>query len=138
VDTIIIEPPADTAVVNPPTDTTVIISPIDTTAVIPPADTIISNSDTASTTAFKIVNLIVVDEYELTYMKIINLDCFTNVELRVFSSRGEQIYYTRDYHNELNMKPFKDGTYYYFINGVDKENYKYQTKKGFFQLYHKR
>jgi hypothetical protein len=137
VDTSAIVPPVDTSAIIPPVDTSAIIPPVDTSAIIPPADTIISDSDTADARAFKIVNLIVVDEYELTYLKVINLDHFTNVELRVFSSRGEQIYYTKDYRNELNMKPFRDGTYYYFISGVDKDNYKYQTGKGFVQLYHK-
>jgi hypothetical protein len=143
-DTTIVVPPTDTTIVIPPTDTVVIIPPTDTTVIIPPSDTIISPADTTISDEnrnvireFKIVNLIVVDEYELTYLKVINIDCFTNVELQVFSSRGEQIYHTKDYHNELDMKPFKDGVYYYFIKGVDKENYKYQTKKGFVQLYHK-
>jgi hypothetical protein len=141
-DTAIVYPPVDTTIIvpPPPTDTTIIVPPpppTDTTAIISPADTTVLNDDKGSIREFRIVNLIVVDEYELTYLKVINLDFFTNVELRVFSSRGEQIYHTKDYHNDLNMKSFKDGTYYYFINGVDKENYRYRTKKGFVQLYHK-
>ncbi|MDR1973936.1 MAG: gliding motility-associated C-terminal domain-containing protein [Bacteroidales bacterium] len=103
--------------------------------VIPPLEPPFVESPDNQISLPEVVNLVVVDEKNLTYFKIFNIDEFEKVEVHLFSSSGKKIFSSLDYNNGFDMRNCREDTYYYTIlasiNGLRK------IKKGFVQLHKK-
>lgn len=83
----------------------------------------------------RIVNLVIVDNYDYTRFRILNMEDYNRVELILFDVRGRAIYRTSDYMNDYDFRNMADGTYYYQVtlhnSGMT------TTQKGFVEVLHR-
>lgn len=63
----------------------------------------------------RIVNLVILDERNLTRFRIINLDDYDRADVCLFDPAGRLIYRKRDYKNDFDFTGRTPGTYYYNV-----------------------
>ena len=68
------------------------------------------------TSTASIVNLVVLDGYDLTRFRILNLSDFDRAEVTLFDRTGKSIYRSQDYRNDFDFAQRKPDTYYYRVS----------------------
>ncbi len=81
-----------------------------------PGDTTLPQSPVPSpASAADIVNLVVLDDHDLTRFKILNLADFERAEATLFDRSGRAIYHSKDYRNDFDFANRTPDTYYYIV-----------------------
>ena len=81
-----------------------------------PDDTLPKPPVPALASAARIVNLIVLDGYDLTRFQILNIEDFERAEVTLFDRAGRAIYHNQDYHNDFDFARRTPDTYYYDVS----------------------
>lgn len=95
----------------------------DTTPTTPPDWPIIPGDTTlpkppvpSPASAARIVNLVVLDGYDLTRFQILNIEDFERAEVTLFDRTGKAIYHNQDYNNDFDFARRTPDTYYYQVS----------------------
>lgn len=82
----------------------------------PPDDTLPKPPVPPLTSTASIVNLVVLDGYDLTRFRILNLSDFDRAEVTLFDRTGKAIYRSQDYRNNFDFAQRNPDTYYYRVS----------------------
>lgn len=72
-------------------------------------------NDTPPTPKARIVNLVILDERNLTRFRILNMQDYDRADVCLFDPAGRLIYRKRDYKNDFDFTGRTPGTYYYNV-----------------------